>query len=66
MIRFIRRFIACLLGIASPSRVFLILCGGAKDPETWLDRWERKHDMRVASAFLHDPPPPIPPIWYWN
>lgn len=65
-ITWIRRFAACLLGIASPSRVGMIMAGAAREPRTWLDRWERRIDMRVVRAFAENPLPAVPPIWDWD
>ncbi len=45
--RALRRLLACLLGIASPSRVALRWT--LPEPRTWLDRWERRIDDRVPA-----------------
>lgn len=62
----IRRVIACMLGIASPSRVAILYAGGGRPPRTWLDRWERRIDMQVVRRMIEDPPPVMPPIWMWD
>lgn len=42
---FIRRIIACLLGIASPSRTM-----APREPQTWLERLERDIDDRAGAS----------------
>ncbi len=42
------RLIRCVLGIASPSRVAILLYGGTSPMGTWLDRWERRINADAA------------------
>lgn len=42
------RTLRCLLGVASPSRAFILYAGDASPQTTWLDRWEHRIDEEAA------------------